>query len=75
MRYNWPRQKFSSIWLGVTSCEDEDDFHFLFKTIKDTYEKVCNQDYAPNILVADNAEAITNGFTRVYGKPKKVTSI
>ena len=54
--------------FGVAMCcnETEDAFKFIFKSIKDCVQEIYQYDYQPTILVADAAEAITNGFTSVF---------
>ena len=54
--------------FGVVMCSNETDeaFKFIFQSIKDTVKDVYNFDYLLTILIADAADAITNGFTRVF---------
>jgi len=50
-------KNFHPIGFIVCDSEDSDDFEFVFSSIK-TFDP----DYKPDFLVADCADAITNGF-------------
>ena len=58
--------------IGVTSNETEDDFKFIFQSVQSAYQRVTGETYLPHTLIADNAPAITNGFTAAFGEPAKV---
>jgi hypothetical protein len=62
---------FHPFGLALCSHQDTDDFHFLFKSIKDAALLVHAIDYNCDILIADNAKEITNGFTLTFGPPRK----
>ncbi len=56
--------------LGIALCTDEksDDFQFIFSSLKIGIEK-CNYQQLSNIdLMADSADAISNGFERVFAR-------
>lgn len=55
-------KQFHPIAMAVTSGETSNDYEFVFEGIK----KHADQNYSPNILIADSAEAITNAFTTVF---------
>ena len=50
----------------MCSNETDEAFKFIFQSIKDTVKDVYNCDYQPTILIADAADAITNGFKSVF---------
>ena len=52
--------------IMLTMNEREEDFEFLFNTLKRNVKEVCQFDYNPYCLVADNAQAISNGCKRVF---------
>lgn len=43
------------------------DFDFIFSSLKNSLKRIHNYDYKPSILIADGAEAITNGFKKAFG--------
>ena len=57
--------------LAVTSHEDEHDYFYLFESIRAGCKKIFNFNYNPNILIAENADSITNGFSRVFENLKR----
>ncbi len=54
---------------GVALCKTEctDDYGFLFKSLKKGVEMVTQLEYQPRFLIADCADAITNGFEVAFG--------
>ena len=44
----------------------------MFSTLKSAIKNIFNVDYEPNILVADCAAEITNGFSEVFELTKRV---
>lgn len=54
-------RQFHPFGLGLCYGETCDDFVFCFKACKKHKE-----DYSPRILIADNADAITNGFQGAF---------
>ena len=52
--------------LAVCTEERKDDFNFVFSALKRL-----RPSFTPGIVLADAAEAITNGFAEVYGPPTK----
>jgi hypothetical protein len=42
----------------------------LFKSLKDA-EKYAGINYNPDVLIADSASEITEGFSAVFGRPRK----
>ena len=55
---------------GLTLCLSEafTDFAFCFEAIKKAvHELALQREFSPNVLVADGAVAITNGFTQAFG--------
>ena len=57
---------FHPFGLLLTKTEQERDFAYFFKTVKSMIQAVYDYDYEPNRLLADAADAITNGFKLVY---------
>ncbi|RNA01305.1 hypothetical protein BpHYR1_024587, partial [Brachionus plicatilis] len=55
-------KKFHPFGLALCTSEKEIDFAFFFKAIKLIAEKIYNKMIDPRIVIADNAEAIANGF-------------
>ena len=53
---------FHPFGLGIASNEEETDFGFIFSSVKNAAKKINNNIYMPEILIADDAGAITNGF-------------
>lgn len=53
--------------LGVCSGETGQDYAFVFKALVDGIQATHGVDYQPKVLVADAADAITNGFKSVFG--------
>ena len=55
--YNW---KFG---YGISTEETKKDFEFIFQNLKKGMELVQpDKDFKPKYLIADNADAICNGF-------------
>lgn len=57
----------------ITKNETEDDFTFIFKTVRNLSFQLFQYDYTPTELIADAAEAITNGFENVFELNKRIT--
>jgi hypothetical protein len=55
-------KQFHPFGLGLCYGETSSDYEFCFKACMKL-----NKDYQPSVLIADNAEAITNGFIAAYG--------
>lgn len=55
-------RQFHPFGLAVCSTETEEDFEFIFRTLKSN-----TKNLNPKVLIADCAEAITNGFTNAFG--------
>jgi len=53
---------FHPLGICVSSNEAKEDFEFIFRTLKETSAQL-----VPKVLVADGAEAITNGFRNIFG--------
>jgi len=58
---------FHPFGLALCYSEKESDFEFMFRSIKDGVAKIFGTDYKHTILMADGADAITNGFEKVFG--------
>ena len=46
--------------------ETQEDFAFIFNSLKLALQKICREDYQPTILIADGSAAIENGFREAY---------
>ena len=45
---------------------------YMFSTLKSALKKLFNYEYEPNILLADCAAEITNGFSEVFDLVKRI---
>ena len=52
--------------ISICTQETEKEFEFAFNAIKDSLLNIFDYNYRPKILVADGAEAITNGFMKAF---------
>ena len=59
-------RRFHVTSLSICCNEQTEDYEFIFRTLKQTMEKLFNIVYNPNILIADGAVAITNRFLNVF---------
>ena len=60
---------FHATSLSIKSGETDEDYAFIFSSLKIITDKLFFNSistYFPSILVADSAEAITNGFITVF---------
>jgi len=64
-------KSFHPFGLVVTREEKDVDFQFMFEAVRETVKVVTSQNFNPKILIADNAEAITNGFQLAFGHTEK----
>ncbi len=60
-------RKFHPSGFSVSAFERDHDYAFIFSSIKSQILKLFETEYAPNTLIADCAQAITNGFEQVFG--------
>lgn len=51
----------------VSKNERNDDFEFLFSTLKSAAANLFQYDFTPKILISDAADAIHIGFKKVFG--------
>ena len=59
-------KEYHPFGVMLTKIEKSRDYGFMFQCVKDLALKIYNHVYKPNILLADTAPAITNGFRRVF---------
>jgi hypothetical protein len=59
-------KKFHPFGLLICINEKEEDFKFMFQSVKDAVKNVHNFDYHPTTLIANASSAITNGFKSVF---------
>ena len=57
---------FHPFGLAICMNETEEDFRFIFSSVKKASADICNINYEPTKLIADGSPAITNGFTSVF---------
>lgn len=60
-------KKFYPFCLGVTTCEEKDDFKLLFGAIKKNVLTLFKHCMEPEILVCDASKAIQNAFIDIFG--------
>jgi hypothetical protein len=60
-------RQFHPFCLSVCTNEDNEDFTFIFNTLKVSIQVLFNIIYNPTILMADAAASITIAFTSVFG--------
>jgi hypothetical protein len=58
--------RFKEYPLTICSKETYEDFSFIFNAVKKAAKKFHSFEYRPNILIADAAPAITNGFKAAF---------
>ncbi|CAF1022962.1 unnamed protein product [Brachionus calyciflorus] len=63
-------KKIHILTLSICTGETGEDFKFVFESLKKAHKKVFNIDYRPCTLVADGADAITNGFMSAFNYDK-----
>ena len=54
-------RKFHPFGIALSFNEQNDDFKFVFDALKQS-----NPKYSPNVLIADNAPSINNGFEKSF---------
>ena len=54
--------RFHPFGYAISKTERDDDFARCFNALKKGIRLACDSDYSPNCLIADNADAISNGF-------------
>ena len=59
-------KKFHPFGLAVCMNETEEDFSFIFRSLKLTVNRICNFNYQPTTLIADASGAITKGFQAAF---------
>ncbi|CAF1030510.1 unnamed protein product [Brachionus calyciflorus] len=52
--------------LSICTGETSDDFSFVFNSLIKAQKKLFDYNYRPRTLIADGAEAITNGFINAF---------
>ena len=60
-------KRFHPFGIGVTSSETSTDFAFIFHAISKGVVILTGTKYKPEVLIADAAAAITNGFCQAFG--------
>ena len=60
------RKRFHPISVSVCTNEREEDYEFIFTAVKEILKKLYDNDWRPDTLMADGAEAITNGFMKAF---------
>jgi len=52
--------------MSICTNEKAEDFQFIFSILKDVLKKLYDFDFRPHSLVADGAEAISQGFMKAF---------
>lgn len=65
-------KKFHPLCFSCTSHEQQDDFEFLFQTIKSATEKFGGYEFHPKLLISNASYAITNAFDEIFPGGKKI---
>ena len=65
-------KRFHPFGLRVSPEDKNSDFAFMFNAVKKGALKIHNIDYHPKTLIADDAGAITLGFSSIH-RLEKVT--
>lgn len=60
-------RKFHLFATMLSKYERNDDFEFLFSTLKSAAHNFFQYDFTPKILISDAADAIHIGFKKVFG--------
>jgi hypothetical protein len=60
------QRQFHPFCLAICTNETEEDYNFLFSSLKDAVFQVQKQNFQPTILLADAAQSITNGFISAF---------
>ena len=64
-------RQFHPFGYAMVFRERQEDFKFLFSAVKKAAEITMLIEYNPNLLIADNAPAISNGFISTHGETIK----
>lgn len=59
---------FHLIGIAITTNDTAADYGFLFKSLKFAMERIVKKTFKPDVMIADGAQAIQNGFEEVFGK-------
>lgn len=66
-------KKFHPLCFSCSSHEQQDDFEFLFQTMKSFVEKsYVETEFHPKLLISDASYAITNAFDAIFPGGKKI---
>ena len=60
-------RQFHPFGYAMVFRERSEDFHFLFNAVKNAADLTAQIKYKPQVLIADNAPAIENGFISAFG--------
>lgn len=58
---------FNPLCAAICSNEKCDDFAFVFRELKKFVKEIYREEYRPEVLVSDAADAIYNGCVAVFG--------
>lgn len=59
-------KKFHPIAFACTTNETGDDYGFVFNAVKTKIKEFFSVDFEPKILISDAADAIRNGFYKIF---------
>ena len=63
---------YHPIGIMISKTETQEDFAFMFKSIKQLVQAIFNIEYKPTILLADCADEITSGLKKKFELEKRV---
>lgn len=59
-------KKFHPVAFACTTNETVDDYAFVFDAVKKKIKECFSTNFEPSILISDAADAIRNGFYRIF---------
>lgn len=62
------KKSFHPFGIAICTNERNQDFEFIFKSIKTCAKQFDNFYYEPDTLIADAADATTIGFKSAFGE-------
>ena len=59
-------RKFHPFTVNICRNETHAEYEYICRALKKTLADLFNHEYRPDILIADGADAITNGFKQAF---------
>lgn len=63
--------KFYPLCFALTRNEKKTSYQFVFKSLKDSFQELLDRDLQIDMLMADAADSITDGFKKIFGNEAK----